>query len=188
MSPLHSSEEQLLTLLGQVRALSIRLTYGLEGSESLPGGVLSVLRVLGGGEAQTVPQIARISGTSRQNIQTVVNRLKLGGFVELCPNPTNKRSPHVSLTKKGGGLIKSYYETEATVLSRMLAEIREPDLTTATDVLKQIRRLLISPSPAKDSNGGAASIWRRPRPKVLRPPEAIEHENTEEEALPLSLL
>ena len=147
---MHRTEEQLLTLLAQVRALSIRLTYG-EGSENLPSGVLRVLRVLQSRESKNVPQIARATGTSRQNIQMVVNRLQRSGYIELMTNPSHKRSPRVVLTERGEALIKSYQEAEAGFLARVLAKIRHEDLTTATQVLHQIGLSLLPPADAKDA-------------------------------------
>src|SRR5207247_10216928 len=67
----------------------------LPGNSNEPGdavgaGEISVLRALSEHGAHTVPQIARLRDTSRQNIQILVNRLASQGLVEFSSNPDRK--------------------------------------------------------------------------------------------------
>ena len=177
----------MVTLLGRVRALSIRLGHGLDGSESLPSGIQSVLRVLGTGGAQNVPEIARATGTSRQNIQIVVNRLRRTGYVELANNPSHKRSPHIVLTNRGEALIKTYHQAEAGFLARVLEEVQEQDMVTASEVLKQLGHLLTPPSNVKEPLSDSRPFLPKRSFKPMPTPSA---ESSEEEpwTLPVNLL
>src|SRR6184192_1276169 len=92
--------ERLEALFEEVRLLAKRLR--LPGNSTEPGdavgaGEISVLRALSEQGTQTVPQIARLRGTSRQNIQILVNRLASQGLVEFSSNPAHKRSELVNL-------------------------------------------------------------------------------------------
>jgi DNA-binding MarR family transcriptional regulator len=93
---------RVVMLFEDVRLLARRLNYG---NSNAGGGVaaggLGVLRALREHGDQTVPQIGRLRGTSRQNIQIVVNRLAAEGFVEFVRNPAHKRSELVRLTDAG---------------------------------------------------------------------------------------
>ena len=85
-----------------------------------------MLRVLQSRESKNVPQIARATGTSRQNIQMVVNRLQRSGYIELMTNPSHKRSPRVVLTERGKpiAVIKPLEpkEDQEAVIRRLEAE------------------------------------------------------------------
>src|SRR5436190_22047049 len=109
----------LQALFSEVSSLAIRLR-GVTGSnhsgDQLPVGGLSVVRVVDGHGPQTVPQIARLRGTSRQNIQMLVNRLESQGCVEFSRNPAHKRSGLVSLTELGRALFATAAEHEETFL------------------------------------------------------------------------
>src|ERR1700741_4158495 len=101
--------DSLDSLLAEVSILATRLKHGrhvFEEDADLAGGARSVLLLLGRQGAQTVPALARLRSTSRQNIQIVVNRLKASGLAKLESNPAHKRSALVRLTSKGRDLVK----------------------------------------------------------------------------------
>src|SRR5258706_15348049 len=110
----------LKALFAEVNLLSVRLKAApvfAQGEDSLASGGLSVLRVLDEYGPQSVPQIGRLRGTSRQNIQILVNRLEAEGCVELVRNPAHKRSGLVRLTGVGRNLFAKTAESEATFLA-----------------------------------------------------------------------
>jgi len=93
---------EMRALLSEILALAIRLRRGFpQDAEQLPAGGQEVLEILEAHGDQTVPQIARLRGTSRQNIQILVNKLQQDGCVELANNPAHKRSNLVRATNKG---------------------------------------------------------------------------------------
>src|SRR5258708_1691561 len=96
--------DDLDALLLEVNGLAIRarrLTRKQLVHNDLPIRCKSVLQAVHRSGAQTVPQIARLNSTSRQNIQVLVNRLKKEGCIEVVPNPAHRRSSLVRLTEQG---------------------------------------------------------------------------------------
>src|ERR1700758_967242 len=49
----------------------------------------------------TVPQIARVLGVTRQNVQRIADLLVAEGAAEYCDNPDHRASPHLVLTRRG---------------------------------------------------------------------------------------
>jgi DNA-binding MarR family transcriptional regulator len=52
-------------------------------------------------EPHTVPQIARVLGVTRQNVQRIADLLVAEGSAEYWNNPNHRASPHLVLTKRG---------------------------------------------------------------------------------------
>src|SRR6266702_174946 len=122
----------LQALFSEVSWLAIRLR-AVTGSnnhsgDQFPAGGLSVVRVLDGYGPQTVPQIARLRGTSRQNIQMLVNRLEAQECVEFSRNPAHKRSGLVSLTEFGRALFATAVEQEKTFLADMASSFPKAEV------------------------------------------------------------
>jgi DNA-binding MarR family transcriptional regulator len=135
----------LAALFREVSALGIRLKVApvfVERDDALAAGGLSVLRVLEGYGAQTVPQIARLRGTSRQNIQILVNRLEAEGCVELSLNPAHKRSELVQLTLLGRDLFAQAAEHEAAFLTELASRVPEAEVVSAAALLRRLREML----------------------------------------------
>ncbi len=100
-------------------------------------GVLMSLHRLG---SQTVPQMARSRQVSRQNIQTIMNRLLDDGYIELIDNPAHKRSSMVSLTLSGKSLVDEMNRLETDILSRLDLDIENKEILKAADVLKSLHK------------------------------------------------
>ena len=49
----------------------------------------------------TVPQIARVLGVTRQNVQRIADLLVAEGAAEYRDNPDHRASPHLVLTRRG---------------------------------------------------------------------------------------
>jgi len=113
-----------------------------------PAGGNEALEILGRFGPRTVPQIARMRGTSRQNIQIVVNRLDREGHVELRPNPAHKRSDLVLLTEKGRAAAEEVLSSRNGVRELLRAKISGSQVTAATELLRQARELLAEQSDA----------------------------------------
>src|SRR5258707_14646901 len=82
-------------LVCEVKALAIQMrktSTAMHREDGLPAGERDVMQILSEHGPRTVPQIARRSLTSRQNIQMTVNRLRAEGWVEFVPNTEHKRS------------------------------------------------------------------------------------------------
>ena len=182
---------RLEELLTEVSALSIRLKQDASGGHN----VLRMLRRFG---ALTVPQMARLDSTSRQNIQTVVNRLERRGCVESTQNPAHKRSELVRLTDRGVAFLEAVSRNEEASKERMLPRISKADLAQASDLLRSIREALGTPSRRNEPGAGTPPqpVEKSARTEglsskaKLRKPERVQLEQTssEDNELPICLL
>lgn len=110
---------------------------------------------------QTVPVLAHIRSTSRQNIQVLVNRLAAAGYVEFVANPGHKRSDLVGLTPAGRELLNAANQREAGLVATLLPHTSETEVKAAAETLRKLRLLL----------GG-----ERKRRKAKREPQGYRHE------------
>jgi len=140
--------DPLEELFIEVNALATRLHQGARRgqlADDLPAGGTHVLRTLSSFGSLTVPQIARANSTSRQNIQTIVNRLAREGCVELIPNPAHKRSELVRLTELGQASVEAVARHEEGYKERVLGYVSKEDLVRSSKTLRSIREVLIAP-------------------------------------------
>ena len=84
---------------------------------------------------QTVPQMARTRGVSRQHIQQQVDALVERQLVERQDNPAHRRSPRIALTDQGRGLIQDMRAQELDELSRLQVGVSDHAVQEATQVL-----------------------------------------------------
>ena len=201
-----ASHLRVEALLAEVNALSIRLNsigrgHGSHGG--LPAAAYAVLQMLERHGPHTVPQIARRRATSRQNIQSLINRLEGQGCVELASNPAHRRSALVNLTGRGKTLLLQGAEAYEHMLAILASDIAEPELAEATRLLNGIRRLLSEEktpvAPVRRKRG--ASMLRRSSASIERGDEenltggspartkpGTEGISAEEEDFPVNLL
>jgi DNA-binding MarR family transcriptional regulator len=88
---------------------------------------------------QTVPDIARAKNVSRQHIQVLANALTEAGFVAARPNPADKRSPLVALTKRGSAAFARMQQREKAVLADMTRALAGVELDAAVAALAALR-------------------------------------------------
>jgi DNA-binding MarR family transcriptional regulator len=147
-------QERLEALLVEVNGLANRLK-ATDPRVAIPGASRAALQVLQRYGPQTVPQIARARFSSRQNIQIVINRLQQEGLVEFASNPEHKRSALVRLTNRGQAAIAQASAEEAKLSKELLPSFSQTELSSATEVLNKLRKLLDSKeqpdSPAEKS-------------------------------------
>jgi biotin operon repressor len=156
--------EALWHLCNEIVALADKLKFGFN-SLSTEGRVLDLIRRAG---PQTVPGMARSLGTSRQNIQTLVNRLRREGKLVLSDNPAHKRSLQVSLADTNLATPQQQVESEFVETSIPLSQ-----LALAAEVLRTLRQDL----------GGGRALALQPK---MPPEPASETDATDE--VPVSLL
>ena len=175
--PTQSIAGLLDSLLAEVNILATRLNRG--GDQHLfPSGARRVLQVLGRSGSRTVPEIARQRHTSRQNIQTLVNRLRKSGSVQVSANAAHKRSVLVDLTDAGMNQLRQIQESEAGFEDLLLARIPKEQLESATMVLRTIRLLLAEQfeqvtQPGKPQKTTVARPARLPRARAERAAEDV---------------
>jgi DNA-binding MarR family transcriptional regulator len=168
-------------LFAEVNGLAIRLKEC-----KLSAGGVTILQILAQQGPQTVPQIARIRFTSRQNIQVLVNGLQREGCVELSSNPAHKRSGLVGITGKGREWLARETEREGHFLERLTPRFSEAAVLAAAGLLREVRQML---SPGDGPPAEARSERRVPRRSPKSPvPVTPETSQSEETELPVNLL
>ncbi len=165
----------------------------LHRADGLPPGELGILERLAHA-SRTVPDLARSRGTSRQNVQIMVNRLKGQGWVEAVPNPAHKRCPLICITVQGRSVLAAATRRKEQERTGWQAGFAEADATVALEKVKQLRQLLRG--GARDGDKPAA-ITVKAKPG-LRPFPASVHKETpasiqdngfdDDQGLPVNLL
>jgi len=138
---------------------------------------------------QTVPALAHIRSTSRQNIQVLVNGLAAAGYVEFTPNPGHKRSDFVALTDAGHQLLRSANEREASQLANLLPHTTEAEVKQSAELLRRLRLLL--GGERKRRKAGRKQVTNEPRHEVVvvgTETASSVSRAPEEEAMPVSSL
>lgn len=132
---------------------------------------------------QTVPALAHMRSTSRQNIQVLVDRLEAGGFIEFIPNPGHRRSDYVQLTAAGRVMLATANQREASLLETLLPHTSKAEVDNAAKLLRKLRLLMGGERKRRKSGP-------KPDLKLVQPeePKPIRVVSLFEEELPVSLL
>jgi len=146
----------------------------------------------------SVPAVADVRNTTRQNIQIIANRLAEQGLIQFVPNPRHKKSDLLHLTEKGSALLASTGVQEAAFLDNLAAHLRKSEVDSAMSCLSHLRSVLSSsvqaqPAPLAQKARGAARALPpsspAPAPVISEPlPVQIPKSYSEEESLPVNLL
>jgi len=88
-----------------------------------------------------IPQIAATMGVTRQGVLKQINLLVDEGLAQPQPNPTHKRSPLYSLTKKGETTYQALTERWQTHVREMATGFSATDLEAAVRVLSVMSQL-----------------------------------------------
>lgn len=92
--------------------------------------------------SQPVSWLARDLGTSRQNIQRIVNNLAKDDFVEFQINPHHRRAQLVVLTKKGLETFEAALEIYAPQARRLSKDLAISDIEIASKVILELKQRL----------------------------------------------
>lgn len=140
-----AAKEKLYKMFSEVRTcfnLLKSLADQFHNDLGISPSMRAVMEVLAVKDAQTVPDIARRRGVSRQHIQSIMNALFDSDLVEFIENPAHKRSPLFSLTKKGEAVFKKISEREEEPLN-VIAKTMSPDaLDESGQLLAELNRQL----------------------------------------------
>ena len=192
------SGDPVQALAAAVKSLCFCLNRATAGACALPANHRELLETLAEKGPQTVPQLARGRGTSRQNIQILVNRLLQSGSIELVKNPGHKRSFLVQLTHLGNRMLMDARNLEDRLLAGILPQSTEAAVIEATALLRQVQDHLelrrhshVSGQPRLQSRGKLQT--KRLRNKSSRSEEPLSAEAASEEVrleseLPVNLL
>src|ERR1700685_2179035 len=97
------AEKQVPIIVADIYELAGRLREHGEAIAATVGQTQARWQVLSAasGHPQTVPQIARVLGVTRQNVQRIADLLVAEGAAQYRDNPDHRASPHLILTKSG---------------------------------------------------------------------------------------
>ncbi len=179
---------EIKALLSEITALAIRLRQGVaHGQDGLPPGEQQVLEILVLHGNQTVPQIARLRATSRQNIQILVNRLQADECVDLVSNPSHKKSFLVRATEKGRELLLAAKRANDNSLTMLSSLVPVADVLSTTATLRRIRRTFGGRELDLPENPRRAPVEKKPTASRRR--RAVPKETFfDEHQLPVNLL
>lgn len=140
-----AENEQLVGLLrevrtgfNQLRSLAERLHDDLGVNPSMR----AVMESLAGSGRQTVSDIARSKGVSRQHVQTVMNTLQSAGLVLAIDNPAHRRSPLFDLTRTGHATFAAIKDRERKPLERIATGLTSASIRQARATLLQLNTQL----------------------------------------------
>ena len=89
-------------------------------------------------EPQTVPQIAKSMGLTRQAVQRLVDAMHKDGFLLFHQNPDHKRAKLISLSDLGKETYLKLYEKQSEWSIACSTGITQTELETTLSVLKRI--------------------------------------------------
>lgn len=99
-------------------------------------------RVLGAvmraGGQESVADLARRLGLTRQAVQRTVRALKRDGLVEYGTNPKHQRSPWIRLTTKGDRVLRSLGRAQIKWSNRHADRLDVAQLARAADLLRRV--------------------------------------------------
>ncbi len=107
--------------------------YGITSARWKILGALSLA-----GEPQTVPQIAKSMGLTRQAVQRLVDAMHKDGFLLFHQNPDHKRAKLISLSDLGKETYLKLYEKQSGWAIACSTGITQTELETTLSVLKRI--------------------------------------------------
>jgi DNA-binding MarR family transcriptional regulator len=101
--PAAKARAQVPRIVADIYELAGRLREQGEAIAATVGQTQARWQVLSAasGRPQTVPQIARVLGVTRQNVLRIADLLVAEGAAEYRDNPDHRASPHVILTRSG---------------------------------------------------------------------------------------
>ena len=98
--------------------------------------------IIRAGDPQSVAWHGRDLGTSRQNVQRIVNDLQGLGFVTFATNPQHRRAQLVMATDKGRKAYKAAMSLQAPWVNKISQGLSVADLKAFERVLLSMRKKL----------------------------------------------
>lgn len=90
------------------------------------------------GEPQTVPQIAKTMGLTRQAVQRLVDAMQKDGFLVFNLNPFHKRAKLIGLSEQGKDIYVRLYEKNLEWAAECSKEVSQEELETTLSVMRRV--------------------------------------------------
>jgi DNA-binding MarR family transcriptional regulator len=91
---------------------------------------------------QTVAQMARSIGNSRQSVQRIADLLTEEGLTKYIDNPTDKRAQLLTITPKGTKVLQAIYARDKEWSSELVGKLPSQQLEEIAEALDGIGRIL----------------------------------------------
>jgi len=169
MSPAHHPQELLTrTALGVFRLNGQFITVS-DGLAREAGLTAARWQVLGAAlrEPQSVAQVARTMGITRQSVQRIADVLVEQGLAEYRPNPAHRRAKLLQATEAGRTAVRQIDPGHARLANRLLDELGPEEFAGTVRVLEQLSKAMAA-IEAEDADRTEAAD----RTKGRRPDEA----------------
>ncbi len=99
----------------------------------------------------TVPQIARVLGVTRQNVQRIADLLVAEGAAEYRDNPDHRSSPHLTLTRRGHSTLERLTKAAGGYHARIARKLSPADVVSLQRGLRRLLEALDSIDPVNPS-------------------------------------
>lgn len=93
-------------------------------------------------EAPTLKELAEIMGSSHQNVKQILLKLQKKGFVEMKPDPHDRRKQRISLTENCRKFCEKNNEITGRIMESMFSGISSQELQTTIDTILKIEENL----------------------------------------------
>jgi len=95
-------------------------------------------------ENPTVKAVADFTGTSRQNVKKMLERLEIDGYVSLTRSEKDARAWSVALTEKSFAYFAEHEQKSAEVVGELFTDISDGDLESAIQTVNRLIEFLDS--------------------------------------------
>jgi DNA-binding MarR family transcriptional regulator len=90
-------------------------------------------------EPHSVPQLARVLGVTRQNVQRIADLLVAEGSAQYQDNPDHRASPHLVLTRRGRTTLEQLTKAASGYHARLAKKLSSAEMIS---IQRGLRRLL----------------------------------------------
>ena len=98
-------------------------------------------------DPHTVPQIARVLGVTRQNVQRIADLLVAEGSAKYRDNPDHRASPHLVLTKPGRAAFEQLMKAAGGYHARLARKLSSSDVVSLQRGLRRLLEMLDDVAP-----------------------------------------
>jgi DNA-binding MarR family transcriptional regulator len=102
-------------------------------------------------QPHTVPQIARLLGVTRQNVQRIADLLVAEGSAAYQDNPDHRASPHLTLTRRGRVALDLLTKAADGYHARLARKLSPSDVVSIQRGLRRLLETLAEIDPVNPS-------------------------------------
>ncbi len=109
-------------------------------------------------EPHTVPQIARVLGVTRQNVQRIADLLVAEGSAQYRDNPDHRASPHLVLTRQGQAALDRLTKAAGSYHARLARKLSAADVASIHRGLRRLLKALGEIDPINPGKYGVPAV------------------------------